>query len=70
MQHNLVAFFVDSVAADSEAANNLKSFKVYQRFSSNKVRHALLKEADQNHVYLKADPEPSQSLEVPHRHIP
>lgn len=33
--------------------NNLKSFEYYWYFSSNTVRRILLKEGDQNHVYLK-----------------
>ena len=50
--------------------NGLKSSEAYQYLHSNKLRRILLMDVGHNLVYLlyilKADVEPSQSLNVPH----
>ena len=63
----IFSYFVNSVATDGEAMNNIKSSEAYQYLHSNKVGPVLLKEVvGHNLIYLKADVEPSQSLKVPH----
>lgn len=42
--------------------NNLKSSEAYQCFHSNKVGCVLFKGLEQNHVYLKTDTDPGQSI--------
>ena len=63
---SIFSYFINSVATDGEAMNNLKSSESYQYLHSNKVGRVLIKEVGHNLVYLKADIEPSQSLKVPH----
>lgn len=59
-------YFIQSVAVDGEAMNNLKSSEAYQYLHSNKIGPVFVKEVGNDMVYLKADVEPSQSCTTPH----
>ncbi|XP_041947353.1 uncharacterized protein LOC121708620 [Alosa sapidissima] len=59
-------YFIQSVATDGEAMNNIKSSETYQYLHSHKIGPVLLKEVANGMVYLKADVEPSQSCKSPH----
>ena len=61
----IFSYFIESVASDGEAMNNLKGSEGYQYLHSNKVGRVLHK-AIGDYVYLKADVEPSQRLNVSH----
>ncbi len=63
---SIFSYFVDSVACDGKAMSNLKSSEAYQYLHSSKVGCVLFKDVGNDFVYLKADVEPSQSLNVSH----
>lgn len=62
----IFSYFLNSLASDGEAMNNLKSSEAYQYLHSNKVGRVVLKEMGHSLIYLKAHVEPSQSLNIPH----
>lgn len=62
---SIFSYFVESLASDGEAMDNLKSSEAYQYLHSNKVGRVLVKTVDK-YIYLKADIEPSQSLKSPY----
>ncbi len=62
--NSIFRYFVDSVACDCTAMSNLKSSEAYQYLHSSKVGRVLFKDVGNDFVYLKADVEPSQSLNV------
>ncbi len=63
---SIFSYFVDSVACDGKAMSNLKSSEAYQYLHNNKVGRVLFKDVGNDFVYLKADVDPSQSLNVSH----
>ena len=63
---SIFQYFHESMACDGSAMQNLKSSEAYQYLHSNKVGTVLVKELDHDLVYLKADVEPSQSINVTH----
>ena len=63
---SIFSYFVESLASDREAMNNLKSSEAYQ-YLHNKVRQVLVKIVDV-YIYLNADIEPSQCPKSPHHH--
>lgn len=54
-QYSIFSCFTESVAADGEVMNNLKSSQAHQCFHSNEVWCVLLQEVEENLIYLKAD---------------
>lgn len=57
----IFSYFVDSMAIDGKAVDNLKDSKSYQYLHSNKVGCVMSYKHD-HFVYLKANVEPSQCL--------
>ncbi|XP_063073553.1 uncharacterized protein LOC134464036 [Engraulis encrasicolus] len=58
---NICAYFVDSLATDGKAMDNLKASEAYQYLHSQKVGR-IMSYKHERFVYLKADVEPSQCL--------
>ena len=63
---SIFSYFNESVSCDGKAMMNLKSSEAYQYLHSEKVGRVWLKEVTEDLVYLKADIEPSQSLNNTH----
>ncbi len=57
----IFSYFIDSMAVDGNAINNLKSSEAFQYLHSDKVGCALVHDMD-SLIYLKADVQPSQSV--------
>lgn len=57
----IFSYFIDSMAVDGNAINNLKSSEAFQYLHSDKVGCALLHDMG-SLIYLKADVQPSQSV--------
>ena len=64
---SIFKYFVESMACDGQAMENLKTSEAYQYLHSDKVGTVLVRQIEEHDlVYLKADVEPSQSLHVTH----
>lgn len=53
MYRSIFSYFIDSVASNGEAINNLK-ISEYQYLNNNRVEHVLLKQGEYNFVYRKS----------------